>query len=97
MTFSNEVKALVFEEYAPDDYSKILKIKEIDEPKPKSTEVVFKVKAATINYDDIWGMRGKPIEIPISLNYFEICYELLKKINSKFLTNNCLLLLRERK
>jgi len=32
------VKALVFEEYAPDDnYSKILKIKEIDEPKPKST------------------------------------------------------------
>ncbi len=70
MTFSNEVKALVFEEYAPDDnYSKILKIKEIDEPKPKSTKVVFKVKVATINYDDIWGMRGKPIEIPISLNY----------------------------
>ena len=78
MTFSNEVKALVFEEYAPDDYSKILKIKEIDEPKPKSTEVVFKVKAATINYDDIWGMRGKPIEIPISLNHFENLKRTLK-------------------
>jgi len=65
------VEALVFEEYVPDNnYSKILKIKEINEPKPKSTEVVFKVKAATLNYDDIWGIRGKPIEISISLNHF---------------------------
>ncbi len=31
--------------------------------KPK--EVVFKVRAAALNYDDIWGMRGKPIEIPM--------------------------------
>jgi len=60
------VKALVFEEYAKnDDFDKILKIKEIEEPKPKSNEVVFKVKATALNYDDIWGMRGKPIEIPL--------------------------------
>jgi len=60
------VKALVYEEYTTDnDFAKILKIKDIDEPKPKPKEVVFKVKAAALNYDDIWGMRGKPIEIPL--------------------------------
>lgn len=60
------MKALVYEEYAPDDnYKRILKLKEIPDPKPKSKEVVFKVKVAGLNYDDIWGMRGKPIQIPM--------------------------------
>jgi NADPH:quinone reductase-like Zn-dependent oxidoreductase len=60
------MKALVYKEYAPDnDFERILKIKEIDEPKPKSNEVVFKVKTAALNYDDIWAMRGKPIEVPM--------------------------------
>ena len=60
------MKALVYEEHAPDDnYERILKIKEIPEPIPKSNEVVFKVKAAGLNYNDIWGMRGKPIQIPM--------------------------------
>ena len=60
------MKAVVYEEYTKDDdFSKILKIKDLDEPKPKPNEVVFKVKAAALNYDDIWGMRGKPIEIPM--------------------------------
>lgn len=60
------MKALVYEEYTiDDDFAKILKIKDIDEPKLKPKEVVFKVKVAALNYDDIWGMRGKPIEIPM--------------------------------
>jgi len=60
------MKALVYEEYAPDDnYKRILKLKEVPEPKPKPKEVVFRVKAAGLNYDDIWGMRGKPIQIPM--------------------------------
>src|SRR3989344_2756371 len=60
------MKALVYEEYTTDDnFGKILKIKDNNEPKPKSNEVVFKVKVAALNYDDIWGMRGKPIEIPM--------------------------------
>jgi NADPH:quinone reductase-like Zn-dependent oxidoreductase len=59
------MKALVYDEYTPDDdFEKILKIKDIDEPKPKSDEVVFKVKAAALNYDDIWGMRGKILMKP---------------------------------
>ena len=60
------MKALVYEKYTTNDnFSEILKIKDIPKPKPKSNEVVFKVKAAALNYDDIWGMRGKPLAIPL--------------------------------
>ena len=60
------MKALVYEQYTDDDdFAKILKIKDIPIPTPKPNEVVFKVKAAALNYDDIWGMRGKPLAIPL--------------------------------
>ncbi len=60
------MKAVVYNEYAPDDnYAKILKVKDIDDPKPKANEVIIKVKAAALNYNDIWGMRGVPIAIPL--------------------------------
>ena len=60
------MKALVYDEYSTDDdFAKILKIKDIDEPKPKPNEVVFDVEAAALNYDDIWGMRGKPLAVPL--------------------------------
>lgn len=60
------MRALVYEKYTTDDdFSKILSIKDIPEPTPKSNEVVFRVKAAALNYDDIWGMRGKPLAIPL--------------------------------
>jgi len=60
------MKALVYDQYTTDDdFSKILKIKDIPSPKPKSDEVIFKVKTASLNYDDIWGMRGKPLAIPL--------------------------------
>ena len=48
-----------------DDYQKILQVKDIDEPKPKPDEVVFKVKAAALNYNDLWGMRGEPVPVPL--------------------------------
>ncbi|MEK0348858.1 MAG: alcohol dehydrogenase catalytic domain-containing protein, partial [Nitrosopumilus sp.] len=60
------MKALVYEKYTTDDdFSKILKIKDIPSPKPKPDEVIFKVITASLNYDDIWGMRGKPLAIPL--------------------------------
>jgi NADPH:quinone reductase-like Zn-dependent oxidoreductase len=60
------MKAVVYEEYAPDDnFKKILKVKDVDEPKPKANEVVFEVKAAALNYNDIWGMRGQPVPVPL--------------------------------
>ncbi|MEK6865607.1 MAG: zinc-binding dehydrogenase, partial [Thermoproteota archaeon] len=55
-----------YEEYAPDDnFAKILKVKEVPDPKPKADEVVFKVKSAALNYNDIWGMRGAPVPVPL--------------------------------
>jgi NADPH:quinone reductase-like Zn-dependent oxidoreductase len=60
------VKALVYEEYTTDDdFAKILKIKDVPDPKPKPNEVIFKIIAAGLNHDDIWGMRGKPLAIPL--------------------------------
>ena len=60
------MRALVYDEYTSnDDFSKILKIKNLPEPEPRSNEVVFKVISAGLNYDDIWGMRGKPLAIPL--------------------------------
>ena len=60
------MKAVVYEEYAADDdFRQILKVKDVDEPKPKPNEVVFQVKAAALNYNDIWGMRGAPIPVPL--------------------------------
>jgi NADPH:quinone reductase-like Zn-dependent oxidoreductase len=60
------MKGVVYEAYAPDDnYAKILKVKDVNDPKPKPDEVVFKVKAAALNYNDIWGMRGSPVPVPL--------------------------------
>ena len=60
------MKALVYEKYAEnDDFEAILQIKDIPRPSPKPDEVVFRVKAASLNYDDIWGMRRKPLAVPL--------------------------------
>ena len=60
------MKALVYEQYAKDDdFESILNIKEIPEPTPKSHEVIVKIESAALNYDDIWAMRGKPIDVPL--------------------------------
>jgi alcohol dehydrogenase len=60
------MKALVYQDYAiDDDFSKILKVEDIPIPKSKSNEVVFKVISAALNYDDIWGMRGKPVSVSL--------------------------------
>jgi len=60
------MKALVYENYAQnDDFESILQIKDIPEPTPKPNDVIFRVEAAALNYDDIWGMRGKPLAVPL--------------------------------
>lgn len=60
------MKALVYDDYAVgDDFAKILQIRDIPVPEPKPNEVVFRVEVAALNYDDIWGMRGKPLAVPL--------------------------------
>ena len=60
------MRSLVYENYAQDDnFESILELRNIPEPVPKPNEVIFRVKAASLNYDDIWGMRGKPLAVPL--------------------------------
>ena len=60
------MKALVYDEYCKgDDFASILKIRDVPEPVPGPGEVVFRVRAAALNYDDIWGMRGSPLKVPL--------------------------------
>ena len=60
------MKAVVYHEYAPDDdYARILNVEDLDDPKPKSDEVIFKLKSAALNYNDIWGMRGQPVPVKL--------------------------------
>ena len=60
------MKAVVYDEYTPNnDFKKILKLKDIDHPKPKSDEVIIKINTAALNYNDIWGMSGNPVPVPL--------------------------------
>ncbi|MDA7959830.1 MAG: alcohol dehydrogenase catalytic domain-containing protein [Nitrosopumilus sp.] len=60
------MRALVYDRYAEDDdFASILGVREIPAPEPGPSEVVFRVRAAALNYDDIWGMRGRPLRVPL--------------------------------
>ncbi len=50
---------------ADDDFASILSVRDVDPPSAGPGEVVFRVKAAALNHDDIWGMRGSPIKVPL--------------------------------
>ena len=51
------MKAVMFEEHGEVD---VLKYKDIPDPKVGPNDVIFKVKAAGCNYNDIWARRGLP-------------------------------------
>lgn len=60
------MRALVYDRYSVDDaFGDILSVRDIPEPVIGSGEVAFRVEAAALNYDDIWGMRGKPLKVPL--------------------------------
>jgi alcohol dehydrogenase len=58
------MKAAVYREHHKDP-RQVVKIEDIETPKPKSNEVLIKVEAAAYNYNDLWGIWGKPIKIPM--------------------------------
>ena len=58
------MKAAVYRDHSKDP-RQVVKIEDIDIPKPKSNGVLIKVEAASYNYNDLWGIWGEPIKIPM--------------------------------
>jgi alcohol dehydrogenase len=58
------LKAAVFREYS-EDPTQVVRIEEVEVPKPGPGEVVFRVEAASYNYNDIWAIRGRPTQVPM--------------------------------
>ena len=58
------MKAAVYREHHKDP-RQVVRIEDIDAPKLKSREVLIKVEAASYNHDDLWGIWGEPIKIPM--------------------------------
>src|SRR5688500_9057045 len=58
------MKAAVYREHNKDP-RKVVKIEEIEIPKIKHNQVLIKVEAASYNYNDLWGIWGEPIKIPV--------------------------------
>jgi NADPH:quinone reductase-like Zn-dependent oxidoreductase len=58
------LRAAVYREHSKDP-RQVVKIEEIDVPKLKPNEVLIKVEAAAYNYNDLWGIWGEPIKIPM--------------------------------
>jgi alcohol dehydrogenase len=58
------MKAAVYREHHKDP-RQVVKIEDIETPKPKGNEVLIKVEAASYNYNDLWGIWGEPIKIPM--------------------------------
>lgn len=56
------MKAMVFEEYGGPE---VLQWKDVPDPKAGPNDVVIKVRATAMNYNDVWGRRGDPMQVPL--------------------------------
>ena len=60
------MRGLVYEQYATNDnFADILQIQDLPDPVPGPQDIILRVESAALNYDDIWGMRGKPLKVPL--------------------------------
>ena len=51
------MKAIVCTQYGPPE---LLEFREVEKPVPKDTEVLLKVHATSVNYNDLIHVTGKP-------------------------------------
>jgi NADPH:quinone reductase-like Zn-dependent oxidoreductase len=58
------LKAAVFHEYS-EDPAQVVKVEEVEMPKPAPGEIEFRVEAASYNYNDLWAIRGRPTQVPL--------------------------------
>ena len=53
------MKAIMYEKYGPPE--EVLEYVEVIKPEPKSDEVLVKIIAASVNFNDLAFVKGKPI------------------------------------
>ena len=58
------MKAAIFRGYS-EDPTQVVRIEDVDVPKPGPGEVAFRVEAASYNYNDLWAIRGHPTQVPM--------------------------------
>ena len=58
------MKAAVYRQHSKDP-RQVVRIEDVDVPRVKPNEVLIKVEAAAYNHDDLWGMWGEPIKVPL--------------------------------
>ena len=59
-----QLKAAVFRENS-NDPNKVVKIEDIDVPRPRPSEVLIRVEVASYNHNALWGIRGEPSKVPL--------------------------------
>jgi crotonyl-CoA carboxylase/reductase len=57
------MKALFFEEFSEE--TDVLQYGEVADPEPGPNDVLVRVKASALNYNDIWARRGRPLKVPL--------------------------------
>ena len=58
------MKAAVYRHHGKDP-RQVVRIEDVDVPRIKPNEVLIKVEAAAYNHDDLWGIWGEPIKVPM--------------------------------
>ena len=71
------MKAMVYKKYGlPKD---VLKIEDVTKPAPRENEVLIKVKAASITFGDLAGVKGEPFVVRFTLGLREPKFPILGK------------------
>ena len=57
------MKALVFDRFS--ESTDALEFRDVELPEPGPADVIVHVKASALNFNDIWGRRGRPLQVPL--------------------------------
>ncbi|MBY9021842.1 MAG: alcohol dehydrogenase catalytic domain-containing protein, partial [Candidatus Lokiarchaeota archaeon] len=69
------MKAIVYEKYGPP--SKVLELKEVEKPIPKDDEVLVKIYAASVNFNDSAFVKGKPFLARLWIGFIKPKHKIL--------------------
>ena len=69
------MKAIVYEKYGPPD--DVLELKEVEKPTPTDDEVLVKVHASSVNFNDSAFVRGKPFLSRLWTGFLKPKYNIL--------------------